>query len=81
MELARRERDKYAKWKAENESKTNSPQKQNYKKSSGREEKVPDWFYKRDTEPAPASSNVSMMDFEAERQKILQKLGQDGQVN
>lgn len=81
MELARQERDKYAKWKTENETKTNTPQKQSYKKSGGREEKVPDWFYKRDAEPSPAPSNGTMMDFEAERQKILQKLGQDGQVN
>lgn len=85
MELARQERDKYAKWKTENETKTktktNTPQKQSYKKSGGREEKVPDWFYKRDAEPSAAPSNGTMMDFEAERQKILQKLGQDGQVN
>ena len=82
MELARQERDKYAKWKAENEAKANSPQKQGYKKATGREEKVPDWFYKRDEEPSqvPAASSSSTLDFEAERQKILQKLGQDGQV-
>ena len=83
MELARQERDKYAKWKAENETKANLPQKQGYKKATGREEKVPDWFYKRDEEPSkpsPATGNTSALDFEAERQKILQKLGQDGQV-
>ena len=81
MDLARQERDKYAKWKAENESKTSRPQKQNYKKTSGREEKVPDWFYKRDEDPPQVSAQVETVDFEAERQKILQKLGQDGQVN
>mgnify|MGYP002733189101 FL=1 len=81
MDLARQERDKYAKWKAENETKTSRPQKQNYKKASGREEKVPDWFYKRDEDPPQASAQVETVDFEAERQKILQKLGQDGQVN
>ena len=81
MDLARQERDKYAKWKAENESKASRPQKQNYKKVSGREEKVPDWFYKRDEDPPQASAQVETVDFEAERQKILQKLGQDGQVN
>ena len=81
MDLARQERDKYAKWKAENESKSSKPQKQNYRKVSGREEKVPDWFYKRDEDPPQASAQVETVDFEAERQKILQKLGQDGQVN
>ena len=81
MDLARQERDKYAKWKAENETKTSRPQKQNYKKASGREEKVPDWFYKRDEDPPQTSAQVETVDFEAERQKILQKLGQDGQVN
>ena len=81
MDLARQERDKYAKWKVENETKTSRPQKQNYKKASGREEKVPDWFYKRDEDPPQASAQVETVDFEAERQKILQKLGQDGQVN
>lgn len=81
MDLARQERDKYAKWKAENESKASKPQKQNYKKVSGREEKVPDWFYKRDEDPPQVSAQVEAVDFEAERQKILQKLGQDGQVN
>ena len=81
MDLARQERDKYAKWKAENETKTSRPQKQNYKKASGREEKVPDWFYKRDEDPPQVSAQAETVDFEAERQKILQKLGQDGQVN
>ncbi|MFF5994352.1 DnaD domain protein [Lysinibacillus sp. KU-BSD001] len=81
MDLARQERDKYAKWKAENESKANTPQKQVYKKASGREEKVPDWFYKRDEGPSQAPTTAATVDFEAERQKILQKLGQDGQVN
>lgn len=81
MDLARQERDKYAKWKVENETKTSRPQKQNYKKASGREEKVPDWFYKRDEDPPQTSAQVETVDFEAERQKILQKLGQDGQVN
>ena len=81
MDLARQERDKYAKWKVENETKTSRPQKQNYKKASGREEKVPDWFYKRDEDPPQVSAQVETVDFEAERQKILQKLGQDGQVN
>ena len=42
---------------------------------------MPDWFYKRDEDPPQVSAQVEAVDFEAERQKILQKLGQDGQVN
>lgn len=81
MELARNERDKYAKWKTENESKATSQPKKSYRKPAGREEKVPDWFYKRDEEKKQ-SQQSSTVDFEQERQKILQKLGQqDGQVN
>lgn len=81
MELARNERDKYAKWKSENETKTTTQQKQSYRKPVGREEKVPDWFYKRDEEQSKPQQQ-STVDFELERQKILQKLGQqDGQVN
>lgn len=85
MELARTERDQYTKWKNENEGKSTSQKqttnykKQPYKKQSGREEKVPEWFYKRNertTQDEPVQANV---DFEKERQKILQKLSkQDG---
>lgn len=85
MELARTERDKYTKWKNENDSK---PTGNGYKKPYrlGREEKVPEWFYKRnqhksDTEQQQKESKS--VDFEQERQKILKKLGvvKDGQVN
>ncbi len=78
MDLARQERDKYAKWKQENETKPATVKKQNYKKG-GRDEQVPDWFYKKN-EPVQ-SKPAAAVDFEAERQKILEKLGQDGQVN
>lgn len=69
MELARKERDQYNKWKQENEKKT-----QNYKKKTQpKEEKVPDWFYKRNE--SQTNKEDTSVDFEKERQKILQKLG------
>ena len=78
MELARKEHDKYTNWK-------NNPQtpskNNNYTKgrsTNRREEKVPDWFYKRNekAEEVPADTpNTGGTDFEKERQKILQKLG------
>ncbi|MED3764772.1 DnaD domain protein [Ureibacillus sp. FSL K6-8385] len=77
MELARTERDQYMKWKLENEAKKSSAA--GYKKPSHkiiREEKVPDWFYKRN-EPEPEKDNgpSKEINFEEERRKILQKLG------
>lgn len=78
MELARTERAQYNKWKLENEAKK-SASPSNYKKPAykGREEKVPEWFYKRNEKKN--DENSSTMNFEKERQKILQKLGvQDG---
>lgn len=85
MELARQERDKYAQWKNENTAKpasgTSQPRKQS-RKTNYREEQVPDWFYKRDEKGQQTASADSSVDFEKERQKILEKLGQqDGQVN
>lgn len=74
MELARTERDQYLKWKHENEAKKSSAS--GYPKSSHkhiREEKVPEWFYKRN-EPKKEEEPKDI-NFEAERQKILQKLG------
>lgn len=83
MELARTERDQYNKWKLENEAKksatasSNGYKKQPFKK--GREEKVPEWFYKRNEQPKKENTELNAVNFEQERQKILQKLGvQDG---
>ena len=90
MDLARQERDKYANWKAENESKgqttgNTAQAKQsssNYRqrKTNGRTEQVPDWFYKREEESAATvmTNEQKAIDFEQERQKILKKLGQNG---
>ncbi|NLY80983.1 MAG: helicase DnaB, partial [Lysinibacillus sp.] len=77
-ELARTERDQYNKWKLENEAKksttssSSSYKKQPFKK--GREEKVPEWFYKRN-EAKRENELSDAVNFEQERQKILQKLG------
>lgn len=76
MELARKERDKYAQWKSDNVAKQAQPApRQSYNKRNNmtRDEKVPEWFYKRgEQQETPATSEI---DFEKERQKILQKLG------
>ncbi|MEK4495188.1 replication initiation and membrane attachment family protein [Ureibacillus sp. FSL W8-0352] len=77
MELARTERDQYNKWKQENEEKKSSAlnyRKQPYKNI--REEKIPEWFYKRN-EPRKEEeqSTKQKINFEEERKKILQKLG------
>lgn len=62
MELARKERDQYAKWKTDNETKAKQPQtaSNNYRprKGQGRTEQVPDWFYARNEEKEQAASNV-----------------------
>ncbi|KOY81191.1 replication initiation and membrane attachment family protein [Lysinibacillus macroides] len=73
MELARQEHDKYMAWK--NKPQTTSKTSQQTKGRSGhqREEKVPEWFYKRNDKQEEATA--STIDFEKERQKILEMLG------
>jgi len=74
MELARKEHDKYTTWKNKPQS---SAKKTSYTKNR-REEKVPDWFYKRNEkseEVLKDTTNTGTTDFEKERQKILEKLG------
>lgn len=59
MDLARKERDQYAKWKSDNEAKAKQPQgnTSNYRprKSQGRTEQVPEWFYTRNDQKVQAS--------------------------
>ncbi len=78
MELARTERDKYTKWKNENETKsTTSTNKKPYRKNSGREEKVPEWFYKRNEPVENEQVDPSKQkELEERRKKILEKIGQ-----
>ncbi|ALC84752.1 helicase DnaB [Bacillus sp. FJAT-22090] len=70
MELARNEHEQYLKWKNEG-----SKQK-SYSKKPTREEKVPDWFYKKDGETkqsGTATNNIQNID--EERKKLLAELG------
>lgn len=71
MELARQEHDKYTAWK----NKPQTPTKKNTYTKPRREEKVPDWFYKRNEKSTEVPGEMVSTDFEKERQKILEKLG------
>ncbi len=72
MEISRKEHDQYMQWKAEG-------QKPATKRSSGREEKVPEWFYKKekktDKNTVKSSSNINV---DEERRKLLKELGISG---
>ncbi|MFY0519422.1 replication initiation and membrane attachment family protein [Lysinibacillus sphaericus] len=72
MELARQEHDKYTTWK----NKPQTSAKKNTYAKNRREEKVPDWFYKRNDKQVEVQSEsaVDATDFEKERLKILEKL-------
>lgn len=73
IELARQEHDKYIAWKSKDQTKVASDSKKTRRKSYGREEKVPDWFYKRNQ--SDEQQEEQDIDFEQERQKVLEKLG------
>ena len=78
MDLARQERDKYNKWKAESENSpsTSTPSKRTNYKKKGRVEKVPEWFVNRQKAgEAPESTPQVDQDFEQERKRLLEKLG------
>ena len=74
MDLARQERDKYNKWKAESETSTSpaTTSKRPAYAKKGRVEKVPEWFDNRDKIENKLSSTI---DVEEERRKIMEKLG------
>jgi replication initiation and membrane attachment protein len=70
MELARNEHEQYMKWKNEG-----SKQK-TYTKKPTREEKVPDWFYKKDGETKQSGESTNgIQNIEEERKKLLAELG------
>lgn len=73
MELARQEHDKYTTWKNKPQTTTKTSQRAKGRSGHQREEKVPEWFYKRDEKQEESTS--STIDFEKERQKILEMLG------
>ena len=71
MELARNEHEQYIKWKNEG-----SKQKTTYTKKPTREEKVPDWFYKKDGETKKSSAtNNGALNIDEEREKLMAELG------
>ena len=70
MELARNEHEQYIKWKNEG-----SKQK-TYTKKPTREEKVPDWFYKKDGEKKQSGNETNgIQNIDEERKKLLAELG------
>lgn len=83
MDLARTERDKYTKWKNENDNKPQAAASGYKKQTRASKEMIPEWFYKRNEENSEnEQQEQKAIDFEQERLKILKKLGvQDGQVN
>lgn len=67
LEMSRKEHDQYMKWL--NEGKQTSP-----KRKPTREEKVPEWFYKKDeNQPKTSAKKASAID--EERRKLLEELG------
>jgi len=73
MELARQEHDKYTAWKNKPQTSNKTNQQTKGRSRYQREEKVPEWFYKRNDNQEESTS--STIDFEKERQKILEMLG------
>lgn len=75
MEISRQEHDQYIKWK-------NEGQKAPTRRKSGREERVPDWFYKKEDKPEkreqPKKSSTTDFNVEEERRKLMTELGITG---
>lgn len=67
MEFSRKEHDKYMQWKNEGEK----PAPRKYQ--SSREEKVPDWFYKKD-EKKSGEEEKPNPEIDEKRRKLLEKL-------
>lgn len=69
MELARNEHEQYMKWKNE------GAKQKSYSKKPIREEKVPDWFYKKDGETKLSGLETNgIQNIDEERQKLLADL-------
>lgn len=71
MELARTEHDEYMKWKTEGPAPSKSSG--GSKRKPVREEKLPEWFYKKEEEPK-AADKAADESFELEKQKLLASL-------
>ncbi|WP_438311433.1 replication initiation and membrane attachment family protein [Sporosarcina sp. FA9] len=72
MEFSRTEHDKYMQWK--NEGQKPAAQK---RYTNTREEKVPEWFFKKE-EVQAVTTKKSTFDVEEERRKLLEELGVSG---
>lgn len=70
LDISRKEHDQYMQWKAEG-------QNPSAKRSSGREEKVPEWFYKKDDKEQKKTPKSSTK-LDEERRKLLEELGVTG---
>lgn len=78
MDLARSERDKYNRWKAESESGNMSTRKNSSYVKKGRVEKVPEWFNERQKAGEETEVQTLVDDdqsFELEKKRLLKKLG------
>ena len=69
MKYKRKEHDKYMQWKKEGQKTTPSPRRYNNK----REEKVPDWFYKKDEEK-PKKTKKPNAEIAERRRKLQEEL-------
>ncbi len=67
LEMSRQEHDQYMKWK-------NEGQKPTSKRKPTREEKVPEWFYKKE-EAQQNKATKQSSDVDEERRKLLKELG------
>ena len=76
MEISRSEHDQYVKWKNEGQ---NTGQKSGPRRKPVREEKVPEWFYKKDEKKTKTDVPVkSSSAIDEERRKLLEELGVTG---
>ena len=72
LEMSRSEHDQYVKWK-------NEGQKSGAKRRPTREEKVPEWFYKKEEKQKKSIKPVkSSSAIDEERRKLLEELGVTG---
>lgn len=73
MEISRNEHDQYVKWK-------NEGQKPTPKRKPTREEKVPEWFYKKEDkqEGKQVKSTRATSDIDEERRQLMKELGVTG---
>lgn len=78
IEISRKEHDQYVEW--QNSAKTTTP----YKRKNGREEKVPEWFFKakEEREANAVQENKVSPEMMEQRRKLLEELGiKEGKVN